>query len=55
MYSWIDVLDLNFEPTLHLKPWNLRALQNEIHMRVSILNIDYGLCAPGPLAKDGSQ
>jgi hypothetical protein len=31
---------LGFEPTLqliHMKRWNLRALQNEIHMRTSIL------------------
>ena len=29
---------LGFEPTLQLKGWNLRALQNETHMRASILN-----------------
>jgi hypothetical protein len=31
---------LGFEPTLQLKTWNLRALQNETRMRASILNID---------------
>ena len=30
---------LRFEPTLQLKGWNLRAHQNETHMRTSILNI----------------
>ena len=29
---------LEFEPALHLKGWNVRALQNETHMRTSILN-----------------
>ena len=31
---------LRFEPTLWLKGWNLRVLQNETHMRASILNTD---------------
>ena len=30
---------LRFEPTLQLKGWNLKALQNETHMRASILNV----------------
>ena len=29
---------LGFEPTLQLKGWDLRSLQNESHMRASILN-----------------
>ena len=32
---------LGFEPTLQLKGWNLRALQNETHMRASTLNLRY--------------
>ena len=31
---------LGFELALQLKGWNLRALQNETHMRASIVNID---------------
>ena len=33
---------LGFKPTLQLKRWNLRALQNENHIRASILNTDGG-------------
>ena len=35
LHFWIDVLD---EPTLQLKRWNLRALENETHMKALILN-----------------
>ena len=31
---------LGFKPNLRLKDWNLRALQNETHMKASILNVD---------------
>ena len=37
----IDVLDLN--RPLQLKTWNLRALQNETHMRASFLNTGHML------------
>ena len=40
LYSWIDVLDLK------QRWWNLKALQNETHMRASILNTG-GYGAPG--------
>ena len=36
---------LVFEPARQLNDWNLRALQNETHMRASILNTD--CCAHG--------
>ena len=32
------ILSLGFESALQLKGWNLKALQNETHMRASILN-----------------
>jgi hypothetical protein len=32
---------LGFEPTLQPHSWNLRALQNEIHRRASILNVGF--------------
>jgi hypothetical protein len=35
---------LEFEATLQLKHWNLRALQNETYMRAPILNIAFDLC-----------
>ena len=35
LHFWIDVLD---EPTIQLKRWNLRALENETHMKALILN-----------------
>ena len=33
---------LGFEPTLQMNGWNSRALQNETHMRASILNTALG-------------
>ena len=45
LYFISIILDwrLGFEPTLQLKGWNLRALQNETCMRASILNIAFGV------------
>ena len=37
---------LGFEPTLQLMGWNLRALQNETHMRASILNTARAVSCP---------